>query len=381
MFDLICAVAVPKETIWKLEPHTGAKHRILRSYLDAWFPILAKDNPRIVYLDGFSGPGRYLGGEPGSPIVALQSALAHATRLAGEVVFFFIEEDPKRADHLESEIAKLNLPPNFKASVERGEFANSFGETLDAIEKGGLRLAPTFALIDPFGFSGLPYALIKRLLSHAKCEVLITFMVDSINRWLTHPDEEITAHIVETFGSEEAKAVAQGANRIDALKDLYFRQLKQIARFVRYFEMCDRDGRVVYYLFFASNNPLGHLRMKEAMWNVNPLGDFTFSDSTDPYQHVLFAQPPAEDLADQIVSTFTGRGKVPVSRIETFVNDQTPYLRKHMGEALNRLEAGSRLTVEPFKTDGKKRRAGTFPNEVIVTIEQVGQSGFSFSSP
>jgi three-Cys-motif partner protein len=369
MFDLISAVAVPKETIWKLEPHTGAKHRILRSYLDAWFPILAKDNPRIVYLDGFSGPGRYLGGEPGSPIVALQSAVAHAQRLTGEVVFFFIEEDQKRADHLEGEIAKLNLPKNFKASVERGEFETSFGATLDAIEKGGLKLAPTFALIDPFGFAGLPYALISRLLSHQKCEVLITFMVDSINRWLTHPDEEITARIVETFGTQEAIAVAKGDNRIDALKDLYLRQLKKIARFVRYFEMCDRDGRVVYYLFFASKNPLGHLRMKEAMWRVDPMGDFTFSDSTDPYQHVLFDQPHSEQLADQIVLAFKGAGKVPVRKVETFVNDQTAYLRKHMGEALTRLEELGIIAVEPTKTDGKKRRSGTFPNEVIISIK------------
>jgi three-Cys-motif partner protein len=362
-------VAVPKETIWKLEPHTGAKHRILRSYLDAWFPILAKDNPRIVYVDGFSGPGKYLGGEPGSPIVALQSAVAHAVRLTGEVVFFFIEEDTKRADHLESEILNLNLPTNFKASVERGEFANSFGETLDAIEKGGLRLAPTFALIDPFGFSGLPYALIKRLLSRQKCEVLITFMVDSINRWLTHPDEEITAHIVETFGTEEAVAVAQGENRIVALKDLYFRQLKKIARFVRYFEMSDKDQRVVYYLFFASNNALGHLRMKEAMWKVDPMGEFTFSDSTDPYQHVLFAQPHFEQLANQIVTAFKGAGRIPVSRIETFVNDQTAFLRKHMGEALKYLEGTFAIIVDPIKMGGSKRRAGSFPNDVLVTIE------------
>ncbi len=362
-------MAVPRDTIWALEPHTAAKHRILRSYLDAWFPILISNNGRIVYLDGFSGPGRYLGGEPGSPVVALQSALAHTARLTGEVVFFFIEEDSDRADHLDAEIAKLNLPANFHVSVERGEFAKNFGETLEALERGGLKLAPTFALIDPFGFSGLPYALIKKLLSHARCEVLITFMVDSINRWLTHFNETITSHIVETFGTDEAITIAQGPNRINALKDIYFRQLKKIAKFVRYFEMCDRDDRVVYYLFFASNNPLGHIRMKEAMWRVDPFGDFTFSDSTDPHQHILFAKPPAEDLAERIVAKFRGVGKLPILRIETFINDETAYLRKHMGEALKQLEASSALVVEPLKTDGKKRRAGTFPNQVIVSIK------------
>jgi three-Cys-motif partner protein len=368
-FDLMTSVALPTETLWNLEPHTGAKHKILASYLDAWFPILNTYNGRLVYLDGFSGPGRYSGGEPGSPIVALQSALAHNTKLTCEVVFFFIEERSDRADHLQSEIAKLKLPSHFHVTVERGEFAKKFGETLDALQQNDLTMAPTFALIDPFGFSGLPYILIKRLLSHPKCEVLITFMVDSINRWLTLSSEVITSYIAETFGSEDAVTIAGRPDRINSLKQLYFQQLRKLARFVRYFEMRDKDNRVVYYLFFASKNPLGHLRMKQAMWRADPQGEFAFSDSTDPNQPVLFENPHAEDLAAQIASKFRGVGKLAVSRIETFVNDETAYLRKHMTQALKHLESNSALKAEPFKSDGKKRLSGTFSNEVLVTIK------------
>ena len=75
------------------------------------------------------------------------------------------------------------------------------GKMLDDFDSTSSKIAPTFALIDPFGFSGIPYALIQRLLSKNKCEVLVTVMVDSINRWLAHPDENIKAHIVETFGT------------------------------------------------------------------------------------------------------------------------------------------------------------------------------------
>ena len=35
-------MVAPKTTIWKLDPHTSAKHAILRRYLQAWAPILAK---------------------------------------------------------------------------------------------------------------------------------------------------------------------------------------------------------------------------------------------------------------------------------------------------------------------------------------------------
>jgi three-Cys-motif partner protein len=119
-------VAVPKDTIWPIEPHTSAKHQILRKYLDAWLPILGTYNKRIIYVDGFAGPGRYTGGEPGSPIVALEAALTHQAKLPGELVFLFIEKKTDRADHLSAEIAKLQLTPSFKVQVQRGSFADEY---------------------------------------------------------------------------------------------------------------------------------------------------------------------------------------------------------------------------------------------------------------
>lgn len=35
---------------------------------------MAFSNPRILYIDGFAGPGRYKNGEDGSPIYALKIA-------------------------------------------------------------------------------------------------------------------------------------------------------------------------------------------------------------------------------------------------------------------------------------------------------------------
>ena len=363
-------MAVPKATIWPIEPHTSAKHQILRKYLDAWLPILGTYNPRVVYVDGFAGPGRYTGGEPGSPIVALQAALTHEAKLPGELVFLFIEKDNARADSLTAEIAKLPLTSAFKVQIERGEFADTLGAMLDGLDKTSSQIAPTFALIDPFGFSGIPYALIQRLLSKNKCEVLVTVMVDSINRWLEHPQETIKAHIVETFGTDESIKIAEGTgDHVTELKNLYHRQLTKAARFVRYFEMRDHDGRLVYYLFFASNNPLGHLKMKEAMWKVDPLGEFSFSDSTDPNQTLLFALEPSMDpLAAVMATKFRPSGQVPVKRVEVYVQDETAYLRKHMGEALQQLETNGKLKVAENKTDGKKRRAKSFPNEALVTF-------------
>ena len=153
----------PRETIWPLEPHTVAKHAILEHYLKAWFPILAKNRGRIVYYDGFAGPGRYSKGEDGSPVIALRVALTHKLPPTTVDVFVFDEKDPARADHLEHvELAALTLPTNLCPEVIRSDFAAALGSTLDLLDRENLKLAPTFAFIDPFGITGLPFSLLSR---------------------------------------------------------------------------------------------------------------------------------------------------------------------------------------------------------------------------
>src|SRR5262245_30846928 len=91
-------------TIWDAEPHTFAKHAILKRYLDAWLPILTrqsstfagKSKRQILYIDGFAGPGKYLGGEAGSPVIALNAALEHTAKFPSPVRMVFVEQDSER---------------------------------------------------------------------------------------------------------------------------------------------------------------------------------------------------------------------------------------------------------------------------------------------
>ena len=46
--------------------------------------ILNKYNKTVNYIDGFCGPGRYKGGEPGSPLIALNVALNQ--KLSGNII-------------------------------------------------------------------------------------------------------------------------------------------------------------------------------------------------------------------------------------------------------------------------------------------------------
>jgi three-Cys-motif partner protein len=362
-------MAKPMESLWDIEPHTKAKHEILERYLDAWFPILATYNQRIIYLDGFCGPGRYRGGEDGSPIIAIKKALNHFGRLQNrEITFIFIDERQDRIEHLRSEIASMSIPSNFSIYVEVSEFEKTVGQILYDLKSKNLNLAPTFAFIDPFGFKGIPFSLVKELLGNPKIEVFINIMADFINRFVEHPDTATRQHIVDLFGTDQAlELIANGENRLETLRQFYQAQLQTCAKYVRYFEMQNEQGRTIYYLFFASKHPLGFIKMKEAFWKVDPESGFLFSDKTNPAQMVLFTTDPSRDLIKIIEQKFLGQ-QVLVSQVRQFVEEETLYIVKHMKQALKIMEDEGKIQIDALKLDGSKRRKGSFPDDARVNF-------------
>ena len=202
----------------------------------------------------------------------------------------------------------------------------------------------------------------RRLLQNPRTEVFINVMLDSSNRFLAHPNPEIQQQIVDLFGTSEAINVAQTVNRIPELRQLYMRQLQRHARFVRYFEMCNEYDRTLYCLFFAGNHRMGHIRMKEAFWKIDSQGGYRFSDRTDPQQTVLFIFDPAQDLARLLADKYVGKTRV-VEDVIHFVEDETAFIASQAKSALQWLEQNGQLTVAEIKSDGAKRRKGTFSNE------------------
>ena len=70
-------MAAPTEVLWARDPHTAAKHTLLRRYLNAWFPIMARQfrETGITFLDGFAGPGEYTNASESSPTIAIAQAM------------------------------------------------------------------------------------------------------------------------------------------------------------------------------------------------------------------------------------------------------------------------------------------------------------------
>ena len=119
-----------KPTLWELEPHTLGKHRVLRVYLDAWLPILSSANTRLLFIDGFAGPGEYSGGEEGSPQIAIRALVDHPAAIGAEVVYYFIEKEEDRAKHLQQVVDewKDKVPASTKLNVVTGSFDGTMKE-------------------------------------------------------------------------------------------------------------------------------------------------------------------------------------------------------------------------------------------------------------
>jgi hypothetical protein len=241
--------------------------------------------------------------------------------------------------------------------VHEAEFEVALTAMLDYLDREKAHLAPTFAFIDPFGITGLPLELIQRLLHHEKAEVLITFMNHVIERWATELPEQ-TDRLIGVPGA--AAVIAAAPDRIARARELYAASLQRAARFVRFFEMRNTKNRPIYDLFFATNHPLGHYRMKCAMWKADESGLFRFSDGVDPNQLTLLGADPAPRLAEDLATAFRGRNVYAEDVVE-HVRDKTPYLDGHAKAALKLLEVGDRISVAERKRDDKPRKKRTYP--------------------
>jgi three-Cys-motif partner protein len=352
----------PSETLWELDPHTVGKHLVLRAYLNAWLPIMSSANSRVLFIDGFAGPGEYKGGEEGSPQIALRALVDHSAEIKAEVVYWFIEKETDRSEHLETVVDewRTKLPKSTKVEVVEGSFDDTMKGIFDYLDEQQRRLAPAFVMIDPFGVAGTPMSIVRRLLKNPRCEIYFSLMWEPINRFATRP--EFKKHLDELFGCEDWKdlvKIEDTEQRREALYNLYEEQLRDAgAKHVIHFDIFD-GNRLKYSIFFASQHEVGADRMKQAIWKVAPDGDFAFRGSKTP-QLELTASPNFEPLMDQLIAEFGDGEWHDISEILNFVmSDATDY---HSGQVkkktLKPMEQAHRVQVDP----ATRKRGGTYPD-------------------
>lgn len=211
---------------------------------------------------------------------------------------------------------------------------------------------------------------IKRIMQNPKCEVLITFMYEEINRFVS--DKRIWDSVEKTFGTDKWKEVIDEKDsriRSVLLHRIYENQLEREAgiKFIRSFKMMNKTNKTDYFLFFGTNKIIGLKKMKEAMWKTDESGLFQFSDATyDPDQPMLFEMKPDYSRLKRILlQNFKGKS-VSITELEKFILAKTPFRETHYKrQILAPMETKQPPEIE-VKCQEPRRRVGTFSSRCTV---------------
>jgi three-Cys-motif partner protein len=336
---------VSGEVPWDKDPHTSAKHEIYRSYLEKWFPILLSDNgyPSVTYAEGFSGPGVYKDGTPGSPIIAIQTLLdTPELRDSRKVTrFVFIDDDRRCIESLKQQLL-VRFPERPRSErlmpvlVEQGKCADTFEPALGQLSAWH---QPILAVFDSWGNMPVPYGLIRKIAQNPSSEVIATFGPQHFIRFVDQLDDQVDAvfghdrtwrSIIELADGREKKRFLLGCYRT-MLKDAGF-------QFQLDFELVTRSRESIY-LIFGTNHRRGLEKMKESLWSVDRTQGVGFADPKDPETEPLFdlVDPVLGPLERMLLARMETEDQVRVETLREYALFHTVYREQHVIPALQRL--------------------------------------------
>ncbi len=149
------------------KPWSKIKDALLNDYLPVYFAKLFWTHRPIVYVDCFSGKGRFKSGEDGSPRMALKrgaESIANSRSRNKCIEFYFIEA--KYAKELSSNI--IDLTNNFTVEVLDGKYEERIDSILSTSNGKNI-----FLYIDPYGVKTLDFSFFTKLAQNKSVEFLL----------------------------------------------------------------------------------------------------------------------------------------------------------------------------------------------------------------
>ncbi|MFC1737610.1 three-Cys-motif partner protein TcmP [Planctomycetota bacterium] len=253
------------------------KYKIIREYLNGWFPKLGSWSGKILYIDTHAGRGKHKGGQAGSPLVALKTFLNHTWRdkiLENcEVRFIFIEWNESNVQSLKQEVEKLGpLPKKVFYEIYHQNAFELLKDIANKFEKIGGRLAPYFMFIDPYGFK-IPCEVLRRIKAHSRSELLITLIWRELD--MAMQQEQQSTGLKETinniFGGEEWQNIKKISD-VDDRGETSIQMLKGKigAEWATYIRMLGDNQKTRCFLLHLTDHEAGRGLMKEVIWKCCP---------------------------------------------------------------------------------------------------------------
>lgn len=213
---------------------TKAKHFILRTYLQALaFKVLHISD--VAFVDGFSGPWetRTENFADSSFMIAIEVLKDAQQKLAAggihrTVRCFLCERNPRAFKQLAAAVRPYDNP---QAGIEIRPFEGKFEDAVSEIQKFIGNSFPVI-FIDPTGWTGYPFDKIGPLLAQRRCEVLINFMYDFINRFAYDDDEQTVLSLSPILGGPDwPTRLEPNLSRGAAVEKLFRETLKKVGQF------------------------------------------------------------------------------------------------------------------------------------------------------
>jgi three-Cys-motif partner protein len=311
----------------------------------------------VTYLDAFAGPGRYAGGEEGSPVFALRRLLNHVAEyrmhLSRERVrLLFMEKRRDRCDYLRGELER-----HFGALDELPVWPEVHHAEAGAAAEGRLTDAgawgyPILAIFDSWGNVNVPLDLIRRLARNPSSEVIVTFGPN----WFSRREKLEPQQLDIVFGGRQYWEPADQERRPDerwrAWLATYREALRRAGfRFQLQFRIVPKTGQPLY-LVYGTGHEKGVQVMKDAMWDVDGNDGMGFQDPRTrgaplPGQQMLFAGTEDPELLE-LVKQRLDMGPVSLEQLGHWLLVETARWRaKDARHALISLQRDAQISVTP----------------------------------
>jgi three-Cys-motif partner protein len=353
------------------------KSAIVSKYFWAWAKVIMsqvkRGGKKIAYIDLFAGPGRYKDGTKSTPLLVIEQAIDDPD-MCQMLVTLFNDKDEDSSNSLERAIqelpgvAKLKYRPRVMNKEVGTEMVKLFEQ---------MKLVPTLFFVDPWGYKGLSLQLVNAVVKDWACECIFFFNYNRINMGLNN--EFVEEHINALFGKERADTLRSkletlsGADREQLIVEELCKALNPTDdRYVLPFRFRDDRGtRTSHHLIFVSKHFLGYHIMKGVMARESSkeeqgVATFEYSPADKKYPLLFALSRPLDDLEAMLLNDCAGKCMTFKQLYETHSVGRR-YTDSNYKQVLIKLEkAGTITAVKP----GKKRRAGTFADDVVITFQR-----------
>lgn len=412
-----------------LEPHSLAKHTILRRYIEDYIRILTANRlvPELslVLIDGFAGGGEYvLRGEteirPGSPFILIDAVKAgtleaNKDRKKPVIInasFIFVEKKRANFIYLQNALKqKLSEQERQRVSTVHGAFEDHLDAILDSIRSTkGRKLRPIFVL-DQYGYSHVPLDMIKKIMkSSGAAEIFLTMAFDSIRAYASDVQDQMRK-IERALGiTLQQRRILEDEHAVDLIAESPADDKARMMRFVQQFLhdiFAKQSGALCYTPFFITSKKsrrsywflhLAHnARANDAVKSLHWREQNHFShygedglmmlgvDQSRPPSNTQLAfdfDPPARErtinsllreLPERIQAEF--KDGISVKDLYAGVMNETPASMEILRDAVD--EGCRRLELKKRGADGEERDINTkIKDDDVITIPD--QQAFSF---